>query len=66
MTEQIIYKNDSLSVSYDNALDEICVLDMISYEQNNIPYFTLEEIMENARKAHIMRNNLRLEGEEYE
>lgn len=60
MTDQIIYVSDSLRAIFDSDLDEVCIIDMVSYEQNNIPYFTFEEIMENARKAHVMRNNLRL------
>ena len=61
MTEQTIYKKKMLEVTYDNNRDEICV-DMVG-DRVWIPYFTLEEIMQNARIAHVTRNNLRLEDE---
>lgn len=64
MTEQTIYESDGLKATYDTDKDEIFIMDMVCFENNYIPYFVLEEIMENARKAHVMRNNLRMEEEE--
>lgn len=61
MTEQTIYKKEMLEVTYDNNHDEICV-DMVG-DRVWIPYFALEEIMQNARIAHVTRSNLRLEDE---
>lgn len=62
MSEQTIY--DTLRVQAIYSADHDTVLLADNESSVIVNYFTLEEIMENARKAHVMRNNLRTEGEE--
>lgn len=64
MTEQTLYESDTLKAWYDGEYDFIKIFDEVETGLAVIPYFILEEIMENARKAHVMRNNLRMGGEE--
>ena len=62
MSERTIYIKDDLEIRYDDVTDFIIVAN--HNDDVCMSYFTLEEIMENARKAHVMRNNLRMGEEE--
>lgn len=62
MSQQTIYDTLGVQAIYSADHDTILLADNESSVIVN--YFTLEEIMENARKAHVMRNNLRIEEEE--
>ena len=59
-----LYKDEANIASYDPSDDTVWFMDCWTGEEIQVDYFTLEAIMENARKAHVMRNNLRMEGED--
>lgn len=54
-----IFSDDILLVQYDNNSDTVV------FDRNvTVSYFDLEKIMEQARRAHFIRNNLRLKEDE--
>ena len=62
MSLQTIYDTLRVQAIYNADHDTILLADNESSVIVN--YFTLEEIMENAREAHVMRDNLRMGKEE--
>lgn len=56
---EMIFSDDTLLVQYDNNSDTVIFNRSVA-----VSYFDLEKIMEQGRRAHFIRNNLRLKEDE--